>query len=160
VHVGVLIAAGLYEWLLFLHIIAAMIWLGGLVLLNVLAALVLRSGERESVARLIGTLRIVGPATLAPSMLGVVVFGIWLVLDSDVWGFSQTWIVLALVLFAAAFLIGAVFQSRTAIGAQRAAESGDLEEAVRQFTRWAWGMRVILVLLLVIVWDMVFKPGL
>jgi uncharacterized membrane protein len=156
----VLISAGLYEWLLFVHIIAAMIWVGGLVLLNVLAALALRSGERESVARLIATLRIVGPATLAPSMLGVVVFGIWLVIDSDAWGFRRTWIVLALVLFAAAFLVGAVFQSRTAIRAQRAAESGDLEEAVRQFTRWAWGMRLILVLVLVITWDMVFKPRL
>ena len=110
-----LIATGLYEWLLFLHILAAMIWVGGLVLLNVLAALVLRSGDRESVARLIATLRVVGPATLAPSMIGVVVFGIWLVIDSDAWGFGQTWIVLALVLFAAAFLVGAVYQSRTAM---------------------------------------------
>ncbi len=40
------------------------------------------------------------------------------------------------------------------------AEAGDDGEAARQLTRWSWGMRLILVLLLVATWDMVFKPGL
>lgn len=67
---------------------------------------------------------------------------------------------LALALFAAAFLIGAVFQSRAAIRAERAASAGDGGEAARQLTRWSWGMRLILLLLLVATWDMVVKPGL
>jgi hypothetical protein len=32
-------------------------------------------------------------------------------------------------------------------------------EAARQLRRWLWGMGVILVLLLTIAWEMVFKPG-
>ena len=152
--------ATFYEWLLLLHILAGMVWVGALVLLNVIATLVLRRRDTESATRLIGMLRIVGPATLAPSMIGVLVFGIWLVLDSDVWGFDQGWIVLALLLFAVAFVVGAGFQSRSAIAAHEAAASGDVGEAMRQFGRWAWGMRLILAVVLVIVWDMVFKPGL
>jgi uncharacterized membrane protein len=153
-------SASLYQWLLFLHILAGMVWVGGLVLLNVIATLSRRRRDNESAIRLIAMLRVVGPATLAPSMLGVLVFGIWLVLDSDAWGFSQGWIVLALGLFAVAFVVGAVFQSRSAIAAQQAAESGNLAEAMHQFGRWAWGMRLLLAVVLVIVWDMVFKPGL
>jgi hypothetical protein len=53
-----------------------------------------------------------------------------------------------------------VFQSRTAIGAQRAADAGDDGEAARQLRRWSWGTRLILLLLVVASWDMVFKPGL
>jgi len=37
--------------------------------------------------------------------------------------------------------------------------AGDDAEAARQLRRWSWGMRLILFLLLVVTWDMVFKPG-
>jgi uncharacterized membrane protein len=79
--------------------------------------------------------------------------------DSAAWDLGQRWVRIALVLFAVAFLIGAVFQSRTAILAQRAVASSDYGEAARQLRRWSWGMGVILVLLLAIAWDMLFKPG-
>jgi hypothetical protein len=68
--------------------------------------------------------------------------------------------VLALAVFAAAFLVGAVFQSRTAIGAGRAAAAGDQAEATRKLRRWVWRMGLILAFLVVITWDMVIKPGL
>jgi len=125
---------------MFLHVLAAMIWLGGLVTLGALATQVLRGGEPDAIARLVRSLRVVGPLVLAPAMVAVLGFGIWLVLDSDAWDFGQTWIWLALALFAAAFLIGAIFQSRAAIGAERAAAAGDESEAARQLRRWSWGM--------------------
>jgi uncharacterized membrane protein len=153
------VAASLYEWLMFLHVLAAMIWLGGIVTLGALATQVLRGGEPDAIARLVRSLRVVGPLVLAPAMVAVLGFGIWLVLDSDVWDFGQTWIWLALTLFAAAFLIGAIFQSRAAIGAERAAAAGDGSEAARHLRRWSWGMGLIVVLLVVITWDMVIKPA-
>jgi hypothetical protein len=73
---------------------------------------------------------------------------------------DQGWIVLALALFAAAFLFGAVFQSRAPILIQRAVDAGNSEEAARLLRRWAWGMRLILLLLVVITRDMVVKPTL
>jgi uncharacterized membrane protein len=155
-----IVAATLYDWLKFVHILAAMLWVGGLVVLGVLATQVLRSGESQSIARLVKSLGVVGPLVLAPSMLAVLGLGIWLVIDSEVWDFAQTWVWLALVLFVAAFAIGAIFQSRAAIGARRAAEAGDDREARRQLGRWSWGMRLLTVLLVVITWDMTIKPGL
>lgn len=152
-------AAGLYQWLLFLHVLAAMIWVGGLVLLVALSAQVLRSSDPDAVARFSATLPKLGPLVLAPSTIAVVALGIGLVVDSDgAWDFGQGWVVLALVLFALAFLIGAVFQSRSALAVQRAVDGGNRELAARQLHRWAWGMRAILLLLVVITWDMVAKP--
>ena len=67
---------------------------------------------------------------------------------------------LGLGLFAAAFLIGAVWQRRTALRAERAAARDDGAEAHRQLKRWLWGYRLIVLLLVVAAWDMTTKPGL
>ena len=100
------------------------------------------------------------PAVLAPATVAVLGLGVWLVLDSAAWDFGQTWVVLALVLIAAAIVVGAGHQARAAIGAQRAIDRGDHAEARRRLVRWTWGYALIVVLLAGIAWDMVFKPGL
>jgi uncharacterized membrane protein len=151
--------ADLYEWLLFGHIVGAMVWVGGLATLTLLSMQVRRSGEPDAIGRFVRSLRSIGPALLAPAVVLVLVLGVWMVGDSAAWDLGQRWVRIALILFAVAFLIGAVFQSRTAILAQRAVASSDHAEAAHQLRRWSWGMGVILVLLLVIAWDMVFKPG-
>jgi uncharacterized membrane protein len=154
------IAATLYDWLLFLHIVAAMVWVGGAVLLGALASAVLRSGEPDAVARFVRSLPVVGPRVLAPATVAVVGLGVWLVLNSAAWDFGQFWVQLGLALFAAAFLLGAAHQSRAALRAERAVERGDHDEALRSLTRWSWGYRLIILLLVLAAWDMVFKPGL
>jgi uncharacterized membrane protein len=154
------LAATLYDWLLFLHVLAAMVWVGGGVALAVLAARVLRDPDEAAVPRFTRSLRALGPLVLAPATIAVVALGVALVLESDAWDFGQLWVQLGLGLFAAAFLVGAAFQSRAALGAERATTRGDHDEAVRQLTRWSWGYRLILVLLVVATWDMTTKPGL
>jgi uncharacterized membrane protein len=150
----------LYDWLLFLHVLAAMVWLGGGVMLAALAARVLRDPESGAVTRFTGSLRVLGPLVLAPATLAVLALGIWLVLDSEAWDFGQLWVQLGLGLFAGAFLVGAAFQSRSALAATRAGERGDDGEARRQLRRWLWGYRLIVLLLVVAAWDMTTKPGL
>ena len=49
---------------------------------------------------------------------------------------------------------------RAAIAAEKASKAGDDAVALHHLRRWAYGMAVILVLLVVAPWDMVFKPGL
>jgi uncharacterized membrane protein len=153
-------SGGLYDWLLFFHIVAAMVWVGGAVLLGAVALRVLRDSDPGAIGGFIANMRVIGPTVLAPATVAVVGFGVWLVLKSTAWDFGQVWVQLALGLFAGAFAIGAVHQSRTAIGAERAAERGDDDEARRQFRRWTWGYCAIVLLLIVATWDMTAKPGL
>jgi uncharacterized membrane protein len=155
-----MISFSLYDWLLFVHIVGAMVWVGGLVALAAFGTLALRSGDRETVARFVGSLRVVGPLVLAPSSALVIAVGIWMVIDSSAWDFGQTWIWLGLVLLAAAVLVGAAFLSRAALAAERAVKAGEDADVASQLRRWSWGIRLILVLLVVATWDMVFKPGL
>ena len=152
-----LFASSFYDWVLFSHVLAAMIWVGGVAVLSALVSRVLRSGDSGQIAGFTGSLRIIGPLLLAPPPAIVLGAGIWMVLKS--WHFGQGWVVLGLSLFAAAFLFGVVFQSRAAIAAERAANAGNPEKAARFLRRWSWGTRLTLLLLVVATWDMVLKPG-
>ena len=137
-----------------------MAWFGSLVVLAAFAVRILRGSEPEETGRFIGALRVIGPLALAPAPITLIAAGLALVGDSDAWDFGQGWVQLGLGLFAAAFLVGAAHQSRTAIGAERAAERGDHTAAAAELRRWAWGTALILALLVLATWDMVFKPGL
>jgi putative copper export protein len=154
------VAQTLYDWLVFLHVLAAMVWLGGGVMLAVTATRVLRDPTPGGVARFSGNLRVVGPLVLAPATVAVLGLGVALVLDTEALDFGQLWVQLGLGLFVGAFLIGAGYQSRTALAASRAADRDDDTEARRQLRRWSWGYRLIVVLLIVATWDMTTKPGL
>jgi hypothetical protein len=97
-----------------------------------------------------------------PAVVVVLVSGVWLVLISSEWNFTQLWVLLALGAFIVAFLIGAVYLSRIALQLERAAIGADAvaEAASNILGRWIVGYGFVLVILLFAVWDMVFKPGL
>jgi uncharacterized membrane protein len=150
----------MYDWLVFLHVLASMVWLGGITVLGAFAIRILREDDPAAVGGFLGSLRRIGPLVLAPAPVLLVGMGIWAVADSDAWDFGQLWVQLGLGLFAAAFLIGAAHQSRAALAAERAAAAGDSRTAAAHLRRWAWGMGAIVALLVVATWAMVFKPGL
>jgi uncharacterized membrane protein len=150
----------MYDWLLFLHLLSAMVWVGAGVLLSGLAMLALRSPDTAAPARFLSALGTIGPRVLAPASVATLGFGVWLVLNSPAWGFGQLWVLLALGLVVAAVLIGAAYQARRALEGERAAERGDHGEVRTQLVRWTWGYWAIVAALVITAWDMVFKPGL
>jgi uncharacterized membrane protein len=149
------------RWLLFGHILSAIVWFGGGVMLSILASRARSSSDPNAVADFARTLVFAGPRVLGPANIGTVVFGVWLVAKSGAWDFSQTWVRIGAGLFAIAFLIGAAYLGRIGVQLQRAAEGSEAVAAEPRVLlgRWILGYRVILLILLVAVWDMVFKPG-
>jgi uncharacterized membrane protein len=152
------VGADFYDWLMFGHVLAAMVWLGGWTVLAILAAQSLRQADLASLARFAATIRFIGPRLLAPATILVAGLGVWLLLDSHQWHFSQFWIELAIGLLVAVLVVGAGFQSRAAIGAERAIAEDNLDQATRHVRQWAWGGVLILLLLAVATWDMTVKP--
>ena len=138
---------------------------GKTTLLRLLAGLL--DGERGEIrlggspagpAARAGSLAYLGPRVLAPAAAAVLVFGVWMVLDSSAWDFGQAWVLAAIGLFGLTFLVGAVYLSRVALLLVRAS-AADGREARDLLDRWIATYAIIIVLLLVAVWDMVFKPG-
>jgi uncharacterized membrane protein len=150
------------SWLKFGHILSAIIWLGGGLALSFVASRARASDDAGAAREFARTLAYVAPRVMTPGVIGTVVFGVALVLTNAAWDFAQLWVLIGLALFVVAFLIGAVYLSRIGIQLGRIADSSGSsppdEKAL--LGRWIVGYRVVLIILVVIVWDMVFKPGL
>lgn len=152
----------LLTWLKFAHILGAMIWIGGGVMLSLIGLLARQSEDHSFIREFSRTLSYVGLRVLMPAVIAVLVFGIWLMLIFPAWQLSQLWILLALGAFALAFVIGAVYLSRIALALDRltADMEFDLKAARDLLNRWIVGYQIVLLVLIFAVWDMVFKPGL
>ncbi len=152
----------LLPWLKFAHILGAMIWIGGGVMLSLIGLRARQSEDLSFIREFSRTLSYVGLRVLMPAVIAVLVFGIWLMLIFPAWQLSQLWILLALGAFALAFVIGAVYLSRIALALDRltADMEFDLKAARDLLNRWIVGYQIVLLVLIFAVWDMVFKPGL
>jgi uncharacterized membrane protein len=153
-----------YDWLLFLHVLGAFLVLGGAVLAGVFNFAALRR-ERPSEIAMLFKLARVGVASIGIGMVLTLVLGLWLVHHVG-YGWGQTWIVLALVLWVLANALGGIGGSRekkTRELAERLAAEGDapsaeltprLRDPVWLALSWGSGI-VILVILALMIW----KPG-
>jgi uncharacterized membrane protein len=152
----------LEPWIHFIHVLGAVIWVGGGVMLSLIGARVRKSNDPRLIGEFARTLSHVGLRLFTPSVLGVIVTGLWLVLTGSEWKFTQLWVLFGLGAFILVFLIGAVYLSRIAIQLDRVAAGTDLnlQTARDLLGRWMVGYQVILLILVFAVWDMVFKPGL
>jgi uncharacterized membrane protein len=148
----------LEPWIHFAHVGGAIIWVGGGLTMSLIGLRVRRSGDIAVLGEFARTLRFLGLAVFTPAVLIVLLSGVWLVLDHS-GDFTRPWILLALVAFALAFLIGVLYLSRSALRLERVVGSGDVEAARDALGSWLSGYAVVLAILVFALWDMVFKPG-
>jgi uncharacterized membrane protein len=121
-----------------------------------------RSGDRAVIREFARTLSYVGLRLLTPAVVVVLVSGVWLVLASAEWSLTQLWVLLALGAFVVAFLVGAVYLSRSTLQLERVVTQGQdqgLEPARDALGRWLVGYGVVLAILAFALWAMIFKPG-
>jgi uncharacterized membrane protein len=83
----------LYELLLAIHLLAAVIWVGGATSLQVLAIRATGSGDPVRMATFAGEAEWVGMRIFMPSSIVVLLAGIALVLEGSL-GFDRLWILL------------------------------------------------------------------
>jgi uncharacterized membrane protein len=148
-----------YEVLLFLHVAAAIVWLGAGFTFFLLSLKAERSTDPLEGARLGQaadwmTLRLFIPASLATLLLGIL-----LVIEGP-WGFDQLWILIGLAGYAASFLTGILL---IAPGSKKLAEAAhefgpDSPQSLAQQRRLTIISRTELAVLFVVVADMAFKP--
>jgi uncharacterized membrane protein len=149
-----------YELLLTLHILAAVIWVGGAFVFQILVTRADRSDEPVVMEHMVREAEFVGTRTFVPASLLLILSGFGLLAEGD-WAF-EPWLGFALAIWAASFLSGALFlgpeSGRVAalIDAQ-----GVTATAVRErIARLHLISRIELGLLLLVVIDMAVKPGL
>jgi uncharacterized membrane protein len=151
----------LYEFLLFVHIAATVVWVGAGLCSLVLAVGYDRDGDEPAIRRFLADQERLATRLFIPASLTVVIFGIALVIESDAWTFDYLWLVLGLVGFAATFVTG-LFMIKPAserIGAAMEREGGRLTPPLRTDIRKLIVMaRLDYVVLFFVIGDMVVKP--
>jgi uncharacterized membrane protein len=151
----------LYEVLLLAHILAAIFWVGGALAVNLLGARMQRA-EAVALAAFARQTGWMGRRIFGPSSAVVLGLGIWMVAINDAWTIGQLWIILALIGIGISGATGAVFFGPEARRISQAitTRGTDDPEARRRIRRVISLGRLDLLLLVLIVADMVIKPGL
>jgi len=149
------------DWLVFLHILAAIVWMGASTVLTTAIFRANRNPDRTVVTGLAHQLDWVGPRLIGPSAIVVIVLGLWIALIEDWIAFSQTWIWLSLVLVAVSMGLGMVYfgPEGRRIGRITAERGPHDPEIRRRMDRLLMVNGIDLLILVVVLWLMVFKPG-
>ena len=148
-----------YELLVFLHISAAIIWLGAGFLIALLVLGAERAGDRQKEAGHHQDVAWLAPRLFIPASLSTLVTGILVVIDGP-WSFDQLWVTVAFVGWAVSFALGFFYfkPEGERIG-QIAQERGPADpELASRLHRLNVVDRVQLAILFVVVADMVSKP--
>jgi uncharacterized membrane protein len=148
-----------YTVLKSLHVLAAVIWVGGAALSQVLAIRATRAGEPLRLSSLLTEIEWVGTRVFLPSSLVLVATGFGMIGDGDL--DFDLWIIFGLIVWAISAAVGSAFlgPESTRIAAIIEAEGPSSPNAIARIKRIFLVSRIELVLLLLIVIDMVIKPG-
>ena len=151
----------LYETLLWLHVTFASLWVGGSVLLTVLATVAQRSNDAGRVTSAIATAEAFGGRYFGPIGILAVLLGVGLVIEGP-WSFGDAWISASLGLVILSILIGAVFLGRETVRATEALAGGrealtsEARASVSRIVAVSW---VDVLILFAVVFLMTTKPG-
>jgi uncharacterized membrane protein len=149
-----------YDLWLFLHVVAAIVWLGGGLMLQVLGLRAERLRDSAGMRRLAEDGAVLGNRVFIPASLAVLVFGLLMVIDGP-WGFGTLWVTLGLVGYAATLLTGVLVikpaTERIAAAIER--DGGEVRpETAREMRRVLAKGRVDILGLYLVVAVMVLKP--
>ena len=149
-----------YEILLFVHVLAAMIWLGGATMFHVMVERAAAADDPVRIRGLMGDAEHLAKTYFIPSTLIVLVMGIWLVLEGG-WGFEQPFVLGGIAGIVVTTAVGAGVLGPTSMRiAARITEVGGLDQGIRdQIAKLKNISRADLLLLVIIVFLMTTKPG-
>jgi uncharacterized membrane protein len=150
----------LYDFLLFVHIAFAVIWIGGAAIIQFLALPVLASGDARRLATFAGDVGRIGNLVFTPAALLTVLAGFALVWEAEFWSLGDDWIVIGLVLFGISFLTGVAFLGPESGRIKKLIEAEGPEAAQPRIRRLLILSRIDLVVLFLIIFDMSVKPSL
>ena len=144
-----------YEFLLFVHVSCAVIWIGGGFVLQIYGVVVERGRDAAEMAQFAGRAGLLGERVFVPAALIVVLAGIGLMIEGN-WSWGELWVVYALVAYGVSFAIGIGFLTPMA---KRLPVVGPATNEGQALIRRIFAvLRVDLVLLFSIIFAMTVKP--
>jgi uncharacterized membrane protein len=150
-----------YEFLLFVHIVGAVVWIGGGSVMHIIGRRALASDDGQRIHDVSKEINHIAMRLYPPVSLLLLVAGILLV-DEVGADFGDTWIVLGLAGWLFSFVVGVGYYGPQDKRLQAlVAERGPTDPGVAANIRAALNVNVVeLTILFLVILDMVVKPGL
>ncbi len=154
-----MLAVTSYQVGLAFHILAAVVWVGGALTVQLMALLALRSPLPGRKAEFAGEAELFGMRVFMPTSLVLLGLGFFLVYKGD-WGYP-VWVIFGLAGLGFSFLTGILYLTPQSKRIKHLLESQGPEspEAVERIRKTLLTSRIELVILVLLVFDMVLKPG-
>jgi uncharacterized membrane protein len=149
----------LYDLIKYVHVLAAITWVGGAFYAQMLALQIQRSNDPGDIPKFGRHVEYIGTRVFLPA--SIILFVAGAILVGQRWSFSQAWVSIAIVLWLLSVLAGAVYLGprMKRIGELFAAEGPGSVAARSLLDRLFLVSRLELVSFVVIVFLMVVKPG-
>jgi putative copper export protein len=146
----------------FLHLLAAIVWLGGVVALNILQLQVGRGPDRAALGPVLRRSDLYGRAVIAPAGAMTLLTGILLVIQDDQVSWSDLWVWWGIAGMVVSLGLGATLIRANNAGLRRltAQPRYDDRQVSAGQRRAAVLYAINLLVLLSVVWAMVFQPSL
>lgn len=150
-----------YELLKSIHVLAAIVWVGGGVFVQVYTTKLSRADEPERLATFAQDLETLGNKVFAPASILVLIMGLVMVFLTDGIEITDLWIILGLVGIANTIVLGIAFLGPEAgrLGRMLGERDPSDPELQQRIARIFTISRIDLTVLLLVVVIMVFKPG-
>jgi uncharacterized membrane protein len=148
-----------YTFFKSVHVIAAVVWVGGATMMQVYAIRILSQKDAKRQADFAKDTEFIAMRTFIPSAIVLFLAAIGMMSNANLsWGMN--WIVFALVVFFASFVVGAGFIGPESgrlgkVIEEKGVEAPEVGAAIRRILTVS---RVELVFLIAVVWNMVVKP--
>lgn len=154
-------AMTLYEFLVIVHILAAAVWFGGGVAVTLLSSRAWASRDDATVVELTRMADYVGTRMFAPATLILLGAGAWAVAEGN-WEWGDAWISIGLTGWVVGLLIAVLWHTAEGRRIREAvADGGANGPRARRLATAGMAIGLVeLVVLAVVVWAMVAKPGL
>ncbi len=150
-----------YDFLKFMHISTAVIWVGGAAMFQFFALRAMAAGTGERLVAVVHDIEWISVRVLIPASLAAFLLGLGLVKNAAFWSLGDDWIVIGLVLFAITFLAGVLFFSPESKRVSKLidAEGHDSAAVAARIKRLIVLTRIDLVILFLLIFDMSVKPS-
>jgi uncharacterized membrane protein len=148
-----------YAFFKSIHVICAVVWVGGATIIQAYALLILRTDDGRRQAEFAKDTEIVGMRTFTPASLILFLAAIGMMVNAH-WSWGQNWVVLGLIAFGLSFAIGVGFLGPESgrLAKLIEAEGPDSPAVKARIRRILMVSRAELVVLLTVIWNMVVKP--
>jgi len=154
-----LLAIETYSWLKSVHVLAAVMWVGGSVMLTLLGIMTIGLRDPVRLTQFTKQVAFLGGRYFPPLSIMVVGFGFWMVQERHL-GYDAAWLKIGIAGWIASFVIGAGYLGPHAsklakLLDQRPPEDDEVQDLIKRILLVA---RIDAVILLVVVFDMTAKP--